>query len=155
MIGKVHKRSKLCIVPIQTVLFCGDGDGDSDEHCDGESSEFVSYTFEEVHQKTKALRASTINVFVGDDLSSSNVAMLIAREVSLTRHNDVVVAIIVGGRNMFYGDTWEEATNLDRRTPKKDQFRLWKSSDSFTIDDQVAASLTWCRCQSDELKFRL
>lgn len=44
------------------------------------------------------------------------VAMLIAREVSMACHNGVEVAIIVGGRNMFYGDTWEEATNLDRST---------------------------------------
>nr|GEX83629.1 aspartate/glutamate/uridylate kinase [Tanacetum cinerariifolium] len=51
--------------------------------------------------------------------AQSVVAMLVAREISLTRHNGVVVAIIVGGRNMFYGDTWEEATNLDTRTPKK------------------------------------
>ncbi|PWA65212.1 Aspartate/glutamate/uridylate kinase [Artemisia annua] len=44
------------------------------------------------------------------------VAMLIAREVSMACHNGVEVAIIVGGRNLFYGDTWEEATNLDRST---------------------------------------
>ncbi|PWA46117.1 EBP1 [Artemisia annua] len=28
----------------------------------------------------------------------------------------VQMAIIVGGRNMFYGDTWEDATNLNRST---------------------------------------
>ncbi|GJR07833.1 carbohydrate-binding, CenC-like protein [Tanacetum coccineum] len=31
-------------------------------------------------------------------------------------HNGVEVAIIVGGRNMFYEDPWEEATNSDRST---------------------------------------
>nr|GEW57656.1 aspartate/glutamate/uridylate kinase [Tanacetum cinerariifolium] len=43
------------------------------------------------------------------------VAMLIAREVSVSCHNSVEVSIIVDGRNMFYGETWEEATDLDRK----------------------------------------
>ncbi|GKB01607.1 aspartate/glutamate/uridylate kinase, partial [Tanacetum coccineum] len=52
------------------------------------------------------------------DLNNDNidprVAMLIAREVSVSCHNSVEVSIIVDGRNMFYGETWEEATDLDR-----------------------------------------
>ncbi|GFY82695.1 aspartate/glutamate/uridylate kinase family protein [Actinidia rufa] len=44
------------------------------------------------------------------------VAMLIAREVSTACHVGVEVAIVVGGRNFFCGDTWVTATGLDRCT---------------------------------------
>ncbi|KAL8135883.1 uncharacterized protein LOC141713541 [Apium graveolens] len=44
------------------------------------------------------------------------VAMLIAREVSMACHVGVEVAIVVGGRNFFCGDTWLTETGLDRCT---------------------------------------
>lgn len=44
------------------------------------------------------------------------VAMLIAREVSMACRVGVEVAVVVGGRNFFCGDTWVTATGLDRCT---------------------------------------
>ncbi|MBA0591471.1 hypothetical protein Gorai_020146, partial [Gossypium raimondii] len=44
------------------------------------------------------------------------VAMLIAREVAIACRLGVEVAIVVGGRNFFCGDTWVAATGLDRST---------------------------------------
>lgn len=44
------------------------------------------------------------------------VAMLIAREVSVACRLGVEVAIVVGGRNFFCGDSWVAATGLDRST---------------------------------------
>ncbi|KAK2985418.1 hypothetical protein RJ640_003160 [Escallonia rubra] len=44
------------------------------------------------------------------------VAMLIAREVSIACRVGVEVAIVVGGRNFFCGDTWVTATGSDRCT---------------------------------------
>ncbi|XP_058204121.1 uncharacterized protein LOC131318412 [Rhododendron vialii] len=44
------------------------------------------------------------------------VVMLIAREVSTACRAGVEVAIVVGGRNFFCGDTWVTATGLDRCT---------------------------------------
>ncbi|XVE76048.1 hypothetical protein DITRI_Ditri12bG0141700 [Diplodiscus trichospermus] len=44
------------------------------------------------------------------------VAMLIAREVAIACRFGVEVAIVVGGRNFFCGDTWVSATGLDRST---------------------------------------
>ncbi|XP_047316561.1 uncharacterized protein LOC124920176 [Impatiens glandulifera] len=44
------------------------------------------------------------------------VAMLIAREVSTACRLGVEVAIVVGGRNFFCGDTWVTSTGLDRCT---------------------------------------
>ncbi|XVE61564.1 hypothetical protein DITRI_Ditri06bG0050600 [Diplodiscus trichospermus] len=44
------------------------------------------------------------------------VAMLIAREVSIACRLGVEVAIVVGGRNFFCGDSWVTATGLDRST---------------------------------------
>ncbi|WOG96455.1 hypothetical protein DCAR_0415790 [Daucus carota subsp. sativus] len=44
------------------------------------------------------------------------VAMLIAREVSMACQIGVEVAIVVGGRNFFCGDTWVTETGLDRCT---------------------------------------
>ncbi|XVF76296.1 hypothetical protein PTKIN_Ptkin13bG0255000 [Pterospermum kingtungense] len=44
------------------------------------------------------------------------VAMLIAREVAIACRLGVEVAIVVGGRNFFCGDTWVTASGLDRST---------------------------------------
>ncbi|CAA0830370.1 aspartate/glutamate/uridylate kinase family protein [Striga hermonthica] len=44
------------------------------------------------------------------------VAMLIAREVSVACRVGVEVAIVVGGRNFFCGDTWVTSTGFDRCT---------------------------------------
>ncbi|PIA54812.1 hypothetical protein AQUCO_00901006v1, partial [Aquilegia coerulea] len=44
------------------------------------------------------------------------VATLIAREVSIVCRLGVEVAIVVGGRNFFCGDSWVAATALDRST---------------------------------------
>ncbi|OVA17879.1 Aspartate/glutamate/uridylate kinase [Macleaya cordata] len=44
------------------------------------------------------------------------VAMLIAREVAMACRLGVEVAIVIGGRNFFCGDTWVAATGLDRST---------------------------------------
>ncbi|GAA0171792.1 nucleotide kinase [Lithospermum erythrorhizon] len=44
------------------------------------------------------------------------VAMLVAREVSTACRLGVEVAIVVGGRNFFCGDTWVNSTGLDRST---------------------------------------
>lgn len=44
------------------------------------------------------------------------VAVLIAREVAIACRLGVEVAIVVGGRNFFCGDTWVGATGLDRST---------------------------------------
>ncbi|XP_051113815.1 uncharacterized protein LOC127239621 [Andrographis paniculata] len=44
------------------------------------------------------------------------VAMLIAKEVSLACFAGVEVAIVVGGRNFFCGDTWVTSTGFDRCT---------------------------------------
>ncbi|PIN09905.1 UMP kinase [Handroanthus impetiginosus] len=42
--------------------------------------------------------------------------MLIAREVSIACRGGVEVAIVVGGRNFFCGDTWVTSTGSDRST---------------------------------------
>lgn len=42
--------------------------------------------------------------------------MLIAREVSIACHIGIEVAIVVGGRNFFCGDTWVTSNGLDRTT---------------------------------------
>ncbi|XP_074312003.1 uncharacterized protein LOC141647630 [Silene latifolia] len=42
------------------------------------------------------------------------VVMLIAREIALAYRLGVQVAIVVGGRNFFCGDTWRNATGADR-----------------------------------------
>ncbi|KAL2481303.1 aspartate/glutamate/uridylate kinase family protein [Abeliophyllum distichum] len=44
------------------------------------------------------------------------VAMLVAREVSIACRYGVEVAVVVGGRNFFCGDTWVTSTGLDRCT---------------------------------------
>ncbi|CAA2970465.1 UMP kinase [Olea europaea subsp. europaea] len=44
------------------------------------------------------------------------VAMLVAREISIACRYGVEVAIVVGGRNFFCGDTWVTSTGLDRCT---------------------------------------
>ncbi|XP_071690655.1 uncharacterized protein [Rutidosis leptorrhynchoides] len=44
------------------------------------------------------------------------VAMLIAREVSMACNVGVEVAIVVGGRNFFCGDTWVTSNGMDRST---------------------------------------
>ncbi|KAJ8532770.1 hypothetical protein K7X08_015659 [Anisodus acutangulus] len=44
------------------------------------------------------------------------VAMLVAREVSIACRHGIEVAIVVGGRNFFCGDTWVNSTGLDRCT---------------------------------------
>lgn len=44
------------------------------------------------------------------------VAMLIAREVSIACRVGVEVAIVVGGRNFFCGETWVASTDYDRCT---------------------------------------
>ncbi|KAF6146790.1 hypothetical protein GIB67_007504 [Kingdonia uniflora] len=44
------------------------------------------------------------------------VALLIAREVAIACRVGVEVAIVVGGRNFFCGDSWISATGLDRST---------------------------------------
>ncbi|KAF3441741.1 hypothetical protein FNV43_RR15656 [Rhamnella rubrinervis] len=46
----------------------------------------------------------------------SKVTMLIAREVAMACRIGVEVAIVVGGRNFFCGDTWVTTTGLDRST---------------------------------------
>ncbi|KAH7512082.1 hypothetical protein FEM48_Zijuj12G0052700 [Ziziphus jujuba var. spinosa] len=46
----------------------------------------------------------------------SKVAMLIAREVAMACRIGVEVAIVVGGRNFFCGETWVTTTGLDRST---------------------------------------
>ncbi|XP_076947119.1 uncharacterized protein LOC143618953 [Bidens hawaiensis] len=52
----------------------------------------------------------------GSESTDPKVAMLIAREVSLACQMGVEVAIVVGGRNFFCGDSWVSATNMDRST---------------------------------------
>nr|GMD44892.1 uridylate kinase [Ipomoea batatas] len=44
------------------------------------------------------------------------VAMLIAREISIACRVGVEVAVVVGGRNFFCGDSWVTSTGLDRCT---------------------------------------
>ncbi|XP_078441382.1 aspartate/glutamate/uridylate kinase family protein [Wolffia australiana] len=44
------------------------------------------------------------------------VMMLIAREIATASRVGVEVAIVVGGRNFFCGDSWVAATNIDRQT---------------------------------------
>ncbi|PHT37842.1 hypothetical protein CQW23_21415 [Capsicum baccatum] len=44
------------------------------------------------------------------------VAMLVAQEVSIACRLGIEVAIVVGGRNFFCGDTWVTSTGLDRCT---------------------------------------
>ncbi|KDP29240.1 hypothetical protein JCGZ_16629 [Jatropha curcas] len=44
------------------------------------------------------------------------VMMLIAREVAIASRLGIEIAIVVGGRNFFCGDTWVTATGSDRRT---------------------------------------
>ncbi|XP_076952868.1 uncharacterized protein LOC143626783 [Bidens hawaiensis] len=52
----------------------------------------------------------------GSESTDPKVAMLIAREVSLACQMGVEVAIVVGGRNFFCGDSWVSATDMDRST---------------------------------------
>ncbi|XP_043705541.1 uridylate kinase-like, partial [Telopea speciosissima] len=44
------------------------------------------------------------------------VTVLIAREIAIAYRLGVEVAVVVGGRNFFCGDTWVAATGLDRST---------------------------------------
>ncbi|XP_062002258.1 uncharacterized protein LOC133720089 [Rosa rugosa] len=44
------------------------------------------------------------------------ITMLIAREVAMACRSGVEVAIVVGGRNFFCGNTWVNETGLDRST---------------------------------------
>ncbi|KAL5716763.1 hypothetical protein ACHQM5_009886 [Ranunculus cassubicifolius] len=44
------------------------------------------------------------------------VALLISREVAIACRHGVEVAIVVGGRNFFCGDSWVTSTGLDRST---------------------------------------
>ncbi|KAL3754074.1 hypothetical protein ACJRO7_001336 [Eucalyptus globulus] len=52
----------------------------------------------------------------GQNNIDPKVAMLIAREVMMACRLGVQVAIVVGGRNFFCGNTWVTATGLDRCT---------------------------------------
>ncbi|KAF5773120.1 putative UMP kinase transcription factor Trihelix family [Helianthus annuus] len=52
----------------------------------------------------------------GSQSTDPKVAMLIAREVSLACQMGIEVAIVVGGRNFFCGDSWVAATDSDRST---------------------------------------
>ncbi|KAJ0958546.1 putative UMP kinase transcription factor Trihelix family [Helianthus annuus] len=52
----------------------------------------------------------------GSHSADPKVAMLIAREVSMACNVGVEVAIVVGGRNFFCGDTWVTSTGMDRST---------------------------------------
>ncbi|XP_073099580.1 uncharacterized protein [Elaeis guineensis] len=44
------------------------------------------------------------------------VTMLIAREIAMASRVGVEVAVVVGGRNFFYSDTWVAAAGIDRAT---------------------------------------
>ncbi|KAI7751502.1 hypothetical protein M8C21_022414, partial [Ambrosia artemisiifolia] len=52
----------------------------------------------------------------GSQNTDPKAAMLIAREVSMACQMGVEVAIVVGGRNFFCGDSWVAATDSDRTT---------------------------------------
>ncbi|CAI9289541.1 unnamed protein product [Lactuca saligna] len=58
------------------------------------------------------------SAFTGTDSQNIDpkVVMLIAREVSVACHIGIEVAIVVGGRNFFCGDTWVTSNGLDRTT---------------------------------------
>ncbi|KAL8154278.1 hypothetical protein V2J09_012038 [Rumex salicifolius] len=53
---------------------------------------------------------------VNPDNIDPKVAMLIAREVAVASRLGVQVAIVVGGRNFFCGNTWVNTTGADRST---------------------------------------
>ncbi|KAK9126513.1 hypothetical protein Scep_015359 [Stephania cephalantha] len=52
----------------------------------------------------------------GSQSIDPKVALLIAREVAIACRRGVEVAIVVGGRNFFCGESWVTATGLDRPT---------------------------------------
>lgn len=52
----------------------------------------------------------------GSSSVDPKVAMDIAKEVSMACNVGIEVAIVVGGRNFFCGDTWVTATGMDRST---------------------------------------
>ncbi|CAI9267988.1 unnamed protein product [Lactuca saligna] len=52
----------------------------------------------------------------GSNSVDPKVAMHIAKEVSMACNVGIEVAIVVGGRNFFCGDTWVTATGMDRST---------------------------------------
>ncbi|XP_060201333.1 uncharacterized protein LOC132629926 [Lycium barbarum] len=62
-----------------------------------------------------ALAGATPNTNDPNNLDPK-VAMLVAREVSIACRLGIEVAIVVGGRNFFCGDTWVTSTGLDRCT---------------------------------------
>ncbi|CAN4117190.1 unnamed protein product [Withania somnifera] len=62
-----------------------------------------------------ALAGATTNTNHPNNIDPK-VAMLIAREVSIACRLGIEVAIVVGGRNLFCGDTWVTSTGLDRCT---------------------------------------
>ncbi|KAK4343102.1 hypothetical protein RND71_038918 [Anisodus tanguticus] len=62
-----------------------------------------------------ALAGATPNTNDPNNLDPK-VAMLVAREVSIACRLGIEVAIVVGGRNFFCGDTWVNSTGLDRCT---------------------------------------
>ncbi|XP_009619381.1 uncharacterized protein [Nicotiana tomentosiformis] len=62
-----------------------------------------------------ALAGATPNANDPNNLDPK-VAMLVAREVSIACRLGIEVAIVVGGRNFFCGDTWVTSTGLDRCT---------------------------------------
>nr|XP_043612099.1 uncharacterized protein LOC122583791 isoform X2 [Erigeron canadensis] len=52
----------------------------------------------------------------GSQSVDPKVAMLIAREVAMVCNVGVQVALVVGGRNFFCGDTWVTTAGMDRST---------------------------------------
>ncbi|KZV28453.1 hypothetical protein F511_03256 [Dorcoceras hygrometricum] len=74
--------------------------------CEGPCSDVFVYFHDLIgHQGKKAYL-----------MNKRQVAMLISREVSIACRVGVEVAIVVGGRNFFCGDTWVTSTGLDRCT---------------------------------------
>ncbi|XP_020571437.1 uncharacterized protein LOC110018458 isoform X2 [Phalaenopsis equestris] len=60
--------------------------------------------------------SSAVLAGTGPQNVDPKVMMLIAKEVAMASRVGVEVAIVVGGRNFFCGDTWVEVTGIDRST---------------------------------------
>ncbi|XP_076947947.1 uncharacterized protein LOC143620035 [Bidens hawaiensis] len=70
----------------------------------------------DVKWKRVVFKVSGTALAGNDQTIDPKVALRIAEEVAAASRSGVEVAIIIGGRNFFCGDSWVSATDLDRPT---------------------------------------
>ncbi|XP_042402905.1 uncharacterized protein LOC121992523 isoform X1 [Zingiber officinale] len=66
--------------------------------------------------KRVILKISGMALSGGTQNVDPKIVMLIAKEIAIANGSGLEVAVVVGGRNFFCGDTWMAATGVDRAT---------------------------------------